>query len=270
MKKYLLTLPFLLGLSGCGQEELPYKSLIKSQGLYYDRQTEEVFSGIANDSSSVVYGTLIGIGATNFKISSKLQCISEFDQGELNGETTCMNQDGDVLVELNFSQNKLDGLQTVHHQSSGELYFEAEYSNNKIEGDKKIYNADGDLIYESFFEGGYKKNETVWTEDSEIVTRKIDEDSGFEWKMEDIGSWPHTHNGLCKINYRGFSNFQEHGQKECFHIPKESRYDLSKAIKHKDDAKQALSGEYRDGKKIGLWVERDNKGNITKETEYSS
>ncbi|MFL0797304.1 MAG: hypothetical protein K6L73_07415 [Cellvibrionaceae bacterium] len=270
MYKFFCLISALFILQGCGEKELPYKALIKESGLYYDSQTGELFTGLARDTSSILYSLLFAIDATNYHASRDIQCTSQFEQGELHGKTLCEHRDGYKLAEINISHDKLEGDFEVYHIDTGEPYIALSYINGKRDEWMRTYNEDGDLIHEILYDQGKTTgNETKWTKNAKHKILEIDDRNGFKWKLS-------TNNTICRIEY---VDLTEHGKKECFHstifplsidsfLETTNKTPISKEI-YKDGSLDGLSQHwYPDGKQKSETTYKE--GTISKYKSWSS
>ena len=119
--KYLLIIFLLLSPSLSWSEDVNIDDLVKTDGLYYEKFTNEPFTGEVT-------------GNQQGKIS----------KGKREGEWLIYYSNGQLEEDVNFKDGKKEG-EYLRYSKNGKLYHKGNYKNDKIEGEYLTYYPNGQL-----------------------------------------------------------------------------------------------------------------------------
>ena len=119
--KYLLIIFLLLSPSLSWSKDVNIEDLVKTDGLYYEKFTDEPFTGEVT-------------GNQQGKIS----------KGKREGEWLIYHSNGQLEEDVNFKDGKKEG-EYLRYSKNGKLYHKGNYKNDKIEGEYLIYYPNGQL-----------------------------------------------------------------------------------------------------------------------------
>mgnify|MGYP001251850455 CR=1 FL=1 len=157
MKKLLLLL--LLILIGCSEPEpIDYEMLVKRDGLYYKKNTNEVYSGPVFNINGQTSEGYIKKGKQHGKFEfyySNGQLWSEvtFKDGKKDGLSRRFNENGQLKYEETYKYGELDGPYKWYYDN-GQLEWEVTYNNGKKDGPYKFYYENGQLKEEITYKDG--------------------------------------------------------------------------------------------------------------------
>ena len=145
MKKILSLL--LLILIGCSEPEpLNYQMLVQRDGLYYSKDTNEIYSG-----------PVFNIEGKSTGYIKKGKWNGEFEfyhsNGQLNGIGSYKDGDGSDLGVTGVSRNGREGPWKFYHDN-GQLSQEGTYKNGERDGLWKFYYENGQLFSEETYKDG--------------------------------------------------------------------------------------------------------------------
>ena len=176
MIKKLLPLVLLI-LIGCSEPEpINYQMLVQRDGLYYLKDTNEIYSGpvfnIEGKSTGYIKkgkwngefefyhsnGQLDGIGSYKDGDGSDLGTTGIPRSGR-EGLWKFYSENGQLMIESNFKNGKNDGPFKSYHDN-GQLEEEGTFKDGKKDGLWKYYNDNGQLDQEGNFKDG--KDDGLW------------------------------------------------------------------------------------------------------------
>ena len=144
MKKIIIFFALIIIIS-CSKE-IPYSQSVERNGLKYEVNSEEPFSGTIISNS--VYSDL------NFKMSYK--------NGVLNGVSEGYYSNGQIKYKENYLNGKPDGVQEAYYES-GQIKSKSTIRNGELDGIAEKYYENGQKEYKHLFKNGKRANEGVHT-----------------------------------------------------------------------------------------------------------
>lgn len=137
MFKKILLLLFVFSILSCSKKEVAFNTLVERNGLFYEINNEEEYTGSVFD--------LFENGQKKFS--------GEFEDGLKNSEWKEFSENGQILTLTNFKKGKLDGLSITYFEN-GKIKSEIEYSNDIKDGSAKGYFLSGQIQEESNYKLG--------------------------------------------------------------------------------------------------------------------
>ena len=148
MKKLLLIVLPLLLVVGCSKEPINIDKLTDVDGIYYDTDTGERYSG-------QVFGLDMGKDEGTLK------------NGRKDGLWVIYNQNGKKKYERTYKDGKLDGLWTNWYDN-GQKRSETTFKNGKEEGLVTWWYENGQKWSETTYKNGKKISSKQWNEDGSV------------------------------------------------------------------------------------------------------
>ena len=145
MKRLLLIVLPLFLIVGCSKEPINIDKLTDVDGIYYDRDTGERYSG-------QVFGFDMGKDEGTLK------------NGRKDGLWITYNQNGKKKYERTHKDGKKDGLSTWWHKN-GQKSSETTYKNGKEDGLETHWYENGQKRWELIYKDGEKISSKCWDED---------------------------------------------------------------------------------------------------------
>ncbi len=143
------------------KNKVPVYELDKINGLYYQRNTIDPFTGMAIDEHvngqkklniPIKDGKVDGV-AKEWNMNGDKIYEASFENGIQIGTETQWYATGDKKLELNYVNGEPDGICTEWHKS-GQKKSEGLFKNGKEEGEHNWWYSDGNLDQQVFFKNG--------------------------------------------------------------------------------------------------------------------
>ena len=143
--KHLLSIFSLLLTSISWSEDVDYTDLIKRDGLWYEKFTNEPFTGNSTGlkQGKVKDGKKKGEWLYYFE-SGELYVKSNYKDGKKEGEYLKYHENGQLDYKGNYKDGKLEG-EHLKYDQNGQLRFKLNYKDDKLDGEWIYYNKNGQL-----------------------------------------------------------------------------------------------------------------------------
>ncbi|MFL0798740.1 MAG: hypothetical protein K6L73_14755 [Cellvibrionaceae bacterium] len=260
MYKTLLAIFVILSISGCSKE-VNYNALEKYQGLYYEIETGELFTGLVDDFPSYSKNSIFGqLAAAMNKSVQNRHCRAEMVDGLLDGQLECKHPDtSNTLLTIEYKKGKKHGTERSWNYETGNSISELNYKNDKLHGKQKLWNNETEELTkeENYEYGKLNGRKRKWDKHGVLL-------EDLEYKNNVRISGINTAYEPGKICIEHYENKLLNGKKECYRIQTNSSKDKT-PIKGSLISKRT----YKDGKIIGTSKYWYKNGEIHKEIEHS-
>ena len=135
--KHLLIIFSLLLISVTWSKDVDYNDLVKRDGLYYEKLTNEPYTG---------------------KTTGRIQ--KNYINGKFEGEWLEYHENGQLKIKRNYKDGKLEGESLWYHKND-QLESKGNYKDNEKEGKWLHYRSNGKLWRKYYYKEGKKNG--IWT-----------------------------------------------------------------------------------------------------------
>ena len=136
--KYLLIIFSLLLTAVSWSKDVDYNDLVKRNGLYYKKFTNEPFTG---------------------KTTGRIQ--KNYINGKFEGEWLEYHENGQLKIKRNYKDGKLEG-QSLWYHKNGQLESKGNFKDDEKEGEWLHYRRDGKLWRKYYYKKGKKDGKWTW------------------------------------------------------------------------------------------------------------
>jgi hypothetical protein len=119
-------------------KDVDIKDLVKRHGLWYEKFTNEPFTG---------------------KTTGRIQ--NNYKNGKLNGESCEYYENGQLMNKKNYKDGELDGEQTTHYEN-GQVRIKSNFKDGKDEGKKLFYDEYGSIELTEIYKDDKLIEATQW------------------------------------------------------------------------------------------------------------
>lgn len=200
---------------------------------------------------------------------------AEFKQGYAEGRWEYYRKN-ELSSYLTYKNGYLDG-ECGEVKPSGDLKETGFYKNGKKDGTWKTYYSDDQVKQlDEYKDGDLRKTVTYYTDGSVQRERNFlnkkehGVDKSFEWETGVQKSEKYYENGkqVGKQMQYFSSNLNDYIQ--ISNYSKEGKMDGKYTETYAETNKMKVQGQYKDGKKIGVWKYGNKDGKVTKEEKYEN
>lgn len=178
---FLALTPLALSLTGCSSEKIDSRQLDLNNGLVYKHGSDNPFTGevVFKDSMPNELAAYWNNQIDNVVISGPAaqniisDCTVHYTAGLIDGHSTCTDQKGNVILELNYKNQAYDGVSKLSNPDTGNVVAYLPWKNGKWNGKLKVFTWNGKLVV----------NDATW-KDGSIDSGKIINQTG-EYEYED-------------------------------------------------------------------------------------
>ena len=136
--KHLLIIFSLLLTSVSWSKDVDYNDLVKRDGLYYEKFTNEPFTG---------------------KTTGRIQ--NNYMNGKFEGEWIEYHENGQLKIKRNYKDGKLEGKSLWYHKN-GQLESKGNFKDDEKEGEWLHYRSNGKLWRKYYYKDGKKDGRWTW------------------------------------------------------------------------------------------------------------
>ena len=136
--KHLLIIFSLLLTSVSWSKDVDYNDLVKRDGLYYEKFTNEPFTG---------------------KTTGRIQ--NNYMNGKFEGEWLEYHENGQLKIKRNYKDGKLEGESLWYHKN-GQLESKGNFKEDEKEGEWLHYRSNGKLWRKYYYKEGKKDGKWTW------------------------------------------------------------------------------------------------------------
>ena len=144
--KHLLIIFSLLLTSVSWSKDVDYNDLVKRNGLYYEKFTNEPFTGKTTGriQKNYINGKFEGEWLEYYE-NGQLKIKRNYKDDKLEGESLWYHKNGQLESKGNFKDDKKEG-EWLHYRSNGKLWRKYYYKDGKKDGNWTWYDTYGNLI----------------------------------------------------------------------------------------------------------------------------
>ena len=144
--KHLLIIFTLLLTSISWSKDVDWNDLIKRDGLWYEKFTNEPFTGNSTGlkQGKVKDGKKDGEWL-EYHENGQLKIKRNYKDGKLEGESLWYHKNGQLESKGNFKDDKKEG-EWIHYRSNGKLWRKYYYKEGKKDGKWTWYDTYGNLV----------------------------------------------------------------------------------------------------------------------------
>lgn len=178
---FLALTPLAISLTGCGSEKIDSRQIELNNGLVYKHGSDNPFTGevafkgsmpseLAAYWNNQIDNIVISGPAAQNIISD---CTVHYAAGIIDGNSTCTDQKGNVILEVDYKNGEYDGVSKLSNPDTGNVVANLSWRNGKWDGKLKVFTWNGKLVV----------NDATWN-DGSIDSGKVINRTG-EYEYED-------------------------------------------------------------------------------------